>query len=89
MSGTWSVANGTYGSTTAGGTNISVIAQYRRVHPASEPTENLAFSETLLRARVLNQGSDDAHHVGVVYGYQDPQNYHEVIILAVATAAAP
>ena len=83
VSGTWSVANGTYGSTAAGGTNISVITEYRDLRPVDPTTEELAFSEYFLRARVRNQGFNDTHHVGIVYGYQDPRNFHEVILSAV------
>jgi hypothetical protein len=81
--GTWSVANGTYGNAAAAGANISVITQYRALHPAQPPTEGLGFSEFFLRARVLNLGFDDTHHVGIVYGYVDSQNYHELVISAV------
>lgn len=83
VSGTWFVTNRTYASTAAGGTNISVITEYRGLHPVEPPTEELAFSEYFLRARVRNQGFNDTQHVGIVYGYQDPQNYHEVILSAV------
>jgi hypothetical protein len=81
--GTWSVANGTYGNAAAAGANISVITLYRDLHPASPPSEDLAFSEFFLRARVLNLGSDDTHHVGIVYGYRDSRNYHELVISAI------
>jgi hypothetical protein len=83
VSGNWSVANRTYASIAAGGTNISVITEYRDLHPAAPPMQELSFPEFFVRARVINQGFNDTHHVGIVYGYQDPQNYHEVIISAV------
>ena len=83
VSGTWAVGNGTYGSSSAGATDISTITSYRGVHPADPSTPDIGFPEWFIRARVRNQGFDDTHHVGIVYGYQDSQNYYEVIISAV------
>src|SRR5688572_27563987 len=39
VSGNWSVANRTYASIAAGGTNISVITEYRDLHPAAPPMQ--------------------------------------------------
>lgn len=85
VNGTWTVANGTYGSSLAGGTDISTITSYRDVHPAGPPSTVLRFEEFFVRARVRNQGFDDTHHVGIVYGYEDSQNYYEAIISAVGS----
>jgi hypothetical protein len=81
-SGTWSVASGTYRSTAAGGADLSTITEYRGLHPASPPTTELRFPEFFLRARVLNLSSFDTQRVGLVYGYQDSQNYYEVTLSA-------
>ena len=32
-----------------------------------------------------NQGTGDTHLVGLIYGYQDSQNYYEVVISAIGT----
>jgi len=82
-SGRWAVNNGTYGDSFAGATDISTIQSYRDVDPSIPPSPELQFEEFFVRARVLDLGFDDTHQVGVVYGYQDPQNYYEVILSAV------
>ncbi len=65
------MANGTYGNSAAGGTNITTITEYRGIHPASPPSSFLGYDEFFMRARMRNQGTSDAHLVGLVYGYQD------------------
>lgn len=83
VSGQWAVSNGTYGDSFAGATDISRITSYDNPIPADPQLSELSFPELVVRARVRNFGFDDTHHVGVVYGYQDAQNYYEVIISAV------
>jgi hypothetical protein len=78
-------ANGTYGNSSAAGTNISRITEYRRIHPADPPDSEINYEEFFVRARMRNQGTNDTHLVGLVYGYQDSQNYYEVVISATGT----
>jgi hypothetical protein len=84
-SGTWTVVSGTYASSAAGATNISVIASYRGLHPAAPPEDTIRYPEFFVQARMRNQGTDDTHLVGVVYGYQDPQNYFELVVSALGS----
>lgn len=84
-SGRWNVTSGTYGSSFAGANDISTITSYRQLDPTFPNTSQLDFADFLVRARVRNDGFDDTHHVGLVYGYQDSQNYYEVIISAVGS----
>lgn len=83
--GTWSVANGTYGNSSAAGTNITRITEYRRIHPSDPPDFEINYEEFFVRARMRNQGANDTHLVGLIYGYQDSQNYYQVIISATGT----
>ena len=83
--GTWSVANGTYGNSSATGRSITRITEYRRIHPADPPDFEINYEEFFVRARMRNQGTNDAHLVGLLYGYQDSQNYYEVVISAIGT----
>jgi hypothetical protein len=84
-SGTWTVGGGTYGSTAAGASDISVITSYRVIHPAFPPEPEIRYPEFIVGAFMRNQGTTDAHLVGLVYGYQDPQNYYEVVVSALGT----
>lgn len=81
-SGTWTFGGGTYGSGAAGASDISVITQYREFDPASPPVTELRYPEFFVRALMRNQGTADSHLVGLVYGYQNPQNYYEVVVSA-------
>lgn len=83
--GAWSVANGTYGNSSGAGTNISRITEYRRIHPSDPPDFEINYEEFFVRARMRNQGTNDTHLVGLIYGYQDSQNYYEVVISATGT----
>jgi hypothetical protein len=83
-SGSWSISNGTYGNATAGSSNISVVTVYEGVGHPSLPTEFVG-GDYSVSARMRNQGTNDTHLVGLVYGYQDPQNYFEVVISALGT----
>jgi hypothetical protein len=80
--GTWSVANGTYGNSTGAGTSISRITEYRRISPSDPPDSEISYDEFFVSARMRNQGTDNTHLVGLIYGYQDTQNYYEVVISA-------
>ncbi len=83
--GNWSVVNGTYGNSSGAGTNISRITEYRRIRPQDPPDSEINYDEFFVRARMRNQGTNDTHLVGLVYGYQDSQNYYEVVISATGT----
>lgn len=83
VTGRWSVSEGTYASTMAGGNDISIIDGYRDpARPENLPDSQLNYDEFIVRARVRNQGFTDDHLVGLVYQYQDPQNYYEVVVSA-------
>jgi hypothetical protein len=83
-SGRWAVGGGTYGSSLAGANDISVITSYRVIDPTvPTTTPKLDSPDFFVRGRVRNDGFDDTHHVGLVYGYQDSQNYYEAIMSAV------
>lgn len=85
VSGTWTGANGTYGSSAAGAADISVITSYREVSSGDPPNDELLTPEFFVRALMRNPGTTDAHLVGLVYGYQDSQNYNEVVVSALGT----
>jgi hypothetical protein len=78
--GAWSVANGTYGNSTPAGRSISRITEYRRITPAEQPASEINYEEFFVSARMRNQGTDNTHLVGLIYGYQDSQNYYEVVV---------
>jgi hypothetical protein len=82
VSGTWAATNATYGGSANG---ISVITEYRGLHPAAPPEPELRFSEFFVRTRMRNQGLDDNDLVALVYGYQDSQNYYELVVSAVGS----
>jgi len=84
-SGRWAVANGTYGDSFAGNNDITTITSYNSPFPGSGPAPKVSAEDFTLRARVLNLGVDDTHRVGIVYGYQDSQNYYEVVVSAIGT----
>jgi hypothetical protein len=84
-SGTWTFGGGTYGSSAAGASDISVITEYRSFLPAFPPEPDVRFPEYFVHARMRNQGTGDTHYVGLVYGYQDPLNYYEVVVSALGT----
>jgi hypothetical protein len=82
VSGTWSVASGTYGDTAVGATHITTLTDYRNIDPAAPPSDVIDFDTFTARARMRNSGTTDAQLVGLVYGYQDSQNYYEVVVSA-------
>ena len=84
--GNWSVANGTYGNSSGGGQEHQQdhgVPQHE--FPRFPPSFEISYEEFFVRARMRNQGTDDTHLVGLVYGYQDSQNYYEVVISAIGT----
>jgi hypothetical protein len=85
VSGQWSVASGTYGDSAAGATHITTLTDYRSIDPAAPPSDVIAFNTYTARARMRNSGTTEAQFVGLVYGYQDPQNYYEVVVSAFGT----
>jgi hypothetical protein len=83
VSGTWSISNGTYGNTTAAGSsNITIITAYDGVGFHGLGSTRIESNDFRVSARMRNQGTTDAHLVGLVYGYQDEQNYYEVVVSA-------
>lgn len=87
-SGTWTVGSGTYGSNAAGPADINTITSYRGLHPAAPPDTELRYPEFFVCARMRNQGSVESHMVGLVYGFQNPQNYYEVVVSALGNIRA-
>jgi hypothetical protein len=80
--GEWSVTNGTYGNATAAGKNLTTIAAYRDIDATAPADDRVHFEHFFVRARMRNQGTTDAHLVGLVYGFQDALNYYEAVISA-------
>ncbi|HKS58231.1 MAG TPA: hypothetical protein VJS12_23245 [Steroidobacteraceae bacterium] len=78
--GTWTVANGTYGNAARLPTSITTITSYRGVHPATPPESAVQFQDFTVSARMRNPGTTDDQLVGLVYGYQDSQNYYELVV---------
>src|SRR5688572_13851039 len=83
VNGNWAVSSSSYASNAAGENDLAIILRYRGVEPSEPPLGEIVHADFSLRARVRNQGVDDTHHVGIVYGYQDSQNYHELLLSAV------
>jgi len=82
VSGTWSISNGTYGNAAADSTNITIVTGYEGVGLHGLGSDVISSPDFKVSARMRNQGTTDAHLVGLVYGYQDAQNYYEVVISA-------
>lgn len=85
VSGQWDATNGTYGNNSAGATAITTLTEYRGVNPESPPGPTLGYDDYIVRARLRNSGTTDAHLVGLIYAYQDSQNYYEVVVSALGT----
>jgi hypothetical protein len=83
--GEWTFPNGTYGNSTALSKNLTTIAGYRGVDPTAPGDDRIRFEEFFVRARMRNQGTSDAHLVGLVYGFQDALNYYEAVVSATGT----
>jgi hypothetical protein len=83
VSGTWAASNGTYGNAAAGSSNISVVTVYESGIEGQPPTTDaIGADDFTVNVRINHQGTTDAQLAGLVYGYQDPQNYFEVVISA-------
>jgi hypothetical protein len=78
-SGQWSVSNGFYTSTFTGETDISTITAYPGLNPGDTSDTQLRLSDYIVRARMFNRGGSSETEVGFVFGYQDAQNYNEVV----------
>lgn len=85
-SGSWSAGGGTYGST-AGATSIATIHTYPVIEPGQPPLPRLLYDVFDYRARMRNPGTGAAQWVGLVYNFQDPHNYHEVVFSPTGIAA--
>ena len=82
VSDRWSVANGVYGNEGPGPANITTITSYRGVSPV-EPSESFVhFQDFTVSARMRNSGTTNAHLVGLIYGFQDSNNYYELVVSA-------
>jgi hypothetical protein len=82
--GSWMAANGTFDSTAAAPTAISTIFEYfpdPNGPPSSEITHPVIY-----RARMMNQSSDAASLVGMVYAVVNTANYAEVVFSPNGTA---
>lgn len=76
-SGVWSVANGSYNSTSAPGRAISTITEY--VFNPIDPPQTGVSPPYTFRARVRNQRADVPNLAGVVFDYRDAANYNEAL----------
>jgi hypothetical protein len=85
VSGTWSFAQGTYGNNSTNPSDITRITFYRDVHPAGPGNSVVTFTDFTVSARLRNSGTTDAHLVGLIYGFQDAQNYYEVVVSAIGS----
>jgi hypothetical protein len=82
--GSWMAANGTFDSTAAAPTAISTIFEYYR-DPNGPPSSEIT-QPVIYRARMMNQSSDTASLVGMVYGLVNTANYAEVVFSPNGTA---
>jgi hypothetical protein len=85
VTGTWSVGSGTYRANSAGPTDISTITTYPGISPDAPPSTELTSANYIVRARVRNSGTTDDQLVGFVYGFQDAQNYYEVVLSGIGS----
>src|SRR5688572_25038436 len=80
VSGIWSPFEGTFRSTGRGAADISTIVSYRSILAGGgEYTTNLPFEQFTYRARMFNEQGSPSSEVGLVFQYQDPVNYYEVV----------
>jgi hypothetical protein len=77
----WSVIGGTY-RTRGTGNQISVITSYRGVSPADPPTQTLNSDRYTFRVRMRNRALEELTSAGLVYQYQDSQNFYRVSVSA-------
>lgn len=85
VSGTWAVSKGTYGNAAAASSNITVVTVYESGIEGQPPTTDTVGDDYTVSVRVNNPGTTDAQRVGLVYGYQDPQNYFEAVLSGLGT----
>jgi hypothetical protein len=81
--GTWSVASGSYNSTTAAAVATSTMFQYI-VIPFDPPRSEM-FPPYVYRARVRNQRAGATNLAGVVFDYIDAANYVEAVFSPTGT----
>jgi hypothetical protein len=80
VSGNWAAADKNYAVAFNPETSLSTITQYRNLDPAAPPDSQLRQQNYIVRARVQSTGTNDTEQLGIVYGYQDPQNYYEATL---------
>ena len=78
------MADGTYGNSAAGGTNITTITEYRGIHPASPPASRSSATTSSSCALACATREPARAPRGPGLGYQDSQNYYEVVVSASA-----
>lgn len=81
--GSWSVANGSYNSTSAATPATSTIVEYV-INPIDPPHAEV-FPPYTFRARVRNQGTGATNLAGVVFDYLDAANYNEAVFAPTGT----
>src|SRR5690349_15819961 len=86
VTGNWTVSAGTYGDTLAGESDITVITHYPGLSPGDPGDTALRQKDFTVRARVRNQAPGPTGDAGVVYGYQDSQNYYEAVVAVTGDA---
>lgn len=84
-SGSWSVAGGSFNSTSAVPTATATVDEY--VIFEIEPPQPGLNAPYRFRARVLNQRAAAATLVGVVFEYVDAANYYEAVFAPTGTFA--
>src|SRR5215212_9610852 len=77
----WRVIDGTYRARGTGN-QISVITSYRGLSPADPPTQTLNSDQYTFRVRMRNQAIEERTSAGLVYQYQDAQNFYRVSVSA-------
>jgi hypothetical protein len=77
VSGTWVGSGGTFNSTSAT-TAIATIPSYEPRTAFEDDLKEISTGQFWFRARMLNQRSGSSTRVGIVYQYQDPDNFYEV-----------
>lgn len=82
VTGNWTVSGGTYGDNLGSDPDVTVITSYPALAPGNPPDFRLQAQDFTVRARVRNQAVAAGSYAGVVYGYQDSQNYYEAVISA-------
>ncbi len=81
-SGVWSVANGSYNSTSAVAATTTVVEYV--INPIDPPGEGV-FPPYTYRARVRNQRAGATNLAGIVFDYVDAANYNEAVFSPTGT----